>query len=155
MYLLETHHPTSYGIIYLFLSNIIGGILLGIVIGIFSSFCLKKMFNNEIQVVNITLIMSYLAYFLAESYLSYYGLQFSGVMALVSLGLFMSKLGKTRINGHFLQFVEDFWAYVIWFAITIMLILGGMIIGYFLIRTENEYIRQYDMYNIVTLYVMM
>jgi len=152
---METHHPTSYGIVSLFLSNVIGGVFLGVFIGIIFSYFLRKMFNEEIQVVNITLIMGYLVYFLAESYLFHYGFKFSGTVALVALGLFMSKLGKNRINGHFLHFVDDFWAYLNWFAITIIVMLGGMIIGFFLIHTENEYIRYYDVYNVVTLYVMM
>ena len=69
--------------------------MLGILFGIVSSFWIKRIFNDEILVVNITILSCYLVFFVAENV--NLGFKVSGILALVSLGLFMAASGKKRI----------------------------------------------------------
>lgn len=57
---------------------------------------IKKIFNDETLVLNITIISCYLVFFVAENV--DLGFEISGILALVSLGLFMSAFGRTRIS---------------------------------------------------------
>jgi NhaP-type Na+/H+ or K+/H+ antiporter len=79
----------------LFFTLSIGGVILGIIFGFISSFWIKRIFNDEILVVNITLLSCYLVFFVAENI--NFGFKISGIIALVSLGLFMAASGKKRI----------------------------------------------------------
>jgi asparagine N-glycosylation enzyme membrane subunit Stt3 len=52
--------------------------------------------NNPILTLNITVVSCYLIYFVAE-YVDL-GIKISGIMALVSLGLYMAAFGKAKIS---------------------------------------------------------
>lgn len=75
----------------------IAGILLGIAFGLVTSFWIKKIFNDEILAVNIILVSCYLLYFVGTN-ISIKGFRLNGIVPLVSFGLFMSAVGKKRIN---------------------------------------------------------
>jgi len=82
------------GIIELFFSLTIGGVILGLIFGIVSTYWIRRIFNDGILVVNITVISCYLVYFIADNM----SIRISGIIALVSLGLYMAAFGKTRIS---------------------------------------------------------
>jgi NhaP-type Na+/H+ or K+/H+ antiporter len=82
------------GIIKLFFSLTIGGVILGLIFGIVSTYWIRRIFNDGILVVNITVISCYLVYFIADNM----SIRISGIIALVSLGLYMAAFGKTRIS---------------------------------------------------------
>ena len=71
----------------------LGGPLLGFIFGMVSSLWLKRIINDDILIINITFVMCYLLFFCAEN-LTY---QVSGILGLVTLGLFMSAMGRTNI----------------------------------------------------------
>jgi len=140
-YLLKTNHPTSSGLFWIFITSTFGGIILGILIGIVTSLILRKLFTEETQVINITIITGYFAFFFAESYLSdTVGIKISGTVTLISLGLFMSGFGNTRINAQFQHSVKDFWEYILYFAKTLIFMFGGLIIGFYVLKENNNYI---------------
>lgn len=70
---------------------------MGIIFGLISVYWIKRIFNDEILVLNITIISCYLVFFVAE-YVEPFGIKMSGILALVSLSLFMSAFGRTRIS---------------------------------------------------------
>jgi len=72
--------------------------MLGVVIGFLASVFIKRLFNDEVLVVNTTFISGFIAFFLAETYFSSYWFRVSGITALVSLGCFMAAFGNSRIN---------------------------------------------------------
>lgn len=72
--------------------------ILGIAIGFLASVIIKRLFNDDVLVVNTTFVSGFIAFFLAETYLSSYWFRVSGVTALVSLGCFMAAFGNSRIN---------------------------------------------------------
>ena len=57
------------------------------------------------------------------------GIQISGIITLISLGLFMSAFGKTRINPESDHAVHVFWHYAVYAAETIIFIFSGVIVG--------------------------
>lgn len=94
--MVKGHPITFFDIISLFLSLTIGGTLLGIIAAIISTYWIRRIFNDGILVVNITIISCYMVYFIAENV--DIGIRVSGIIALVSLGLYMAAFGKTRIT---------------------------------------------------------
>jgi len=114
----------------MFLSLTVGGVVLGLIIGFISSLALKKVFNDEILVINITFVSGFLAFFLAETVAAELGFTISGIMTLISLGLFMSAFGKTRINPETEHALHNVWGYVVYAAETIIFFLAGVIVGY-------------------------
>lgn len=103
----------------------LGGPLLGIVGGMIVSFMLKRIHNNFILEVNTTIFSSYLIFFLAEST----PVHVSGILALVALGLYMTRSGKTRISAESEHSVHHVWGYIGFVAETVIFILTGLIMG--------------------------
>ena len=111
----------------LFCELTIGGALLGICFGFISAIWIRKIFNDEILVVNITLICCYATYYFAENV--DIGIKLSGIISLVALGLFMAAFGRTKISSESEHAVHTFWRYAVYCAETIIFLLAGLIIG--------------------------
>jgi NhaP-type Na+/H+ or K+/H+ antiporter len=60
---------------------------LGILAGSFQDFWLKNIYNDFVLEINLTIVFSYLIFYVAET------LKTSGILALVALGLYMSAYG--------------------------------------------------------------
>ena len=88
-------------------------------------FILKRIHNNFVLEVNTTIFGSYLIFFLAEAT----PLGVSGILALVALGLYMTRSGKTRISAESEHSVHHVWGYIGFIAETIIFILTGLILG--------------------------
>ena len=65
----------------------IGGPILGIVFGFVITFILRRIHNNFVLEVNTTIFACYILFYVAEST----PLHVSGILALVALGLYMTK----------------------------------------------------------------
>lgn len=104
-----------------------GGVALGILFGIISAYWIRKIFNDEVLVVNITFFSCYLLYFIAENF--DLGFKLSGIIALVAFGLFMAAFGKSRISTESDHAVHTFWTYVVYCAETIIFLLAGVVVG--------------------------
>jgi NhaP-type Na+/H+ or K+/H+ antiporter len=105
----------------------VGGLLLGLVFGIVSVFWIKKIFNDEILVLNITIISCYLSFFISEHV--DLGIAVSAVIAVVSLSLLMAALGRTRISPEADLAVKEFWEYLVFASETIIFIIAGIIVS--------------------------
>lgn len=114
----------------------LGGVVLGIVGGIICAIWIRKIFNDEILVVNITFIACYMVYFVAENV--DLGIKISGIIALVALGLFMAAFGKTRINAESEHAVHTFWKFAVYCAETIIFLVAGIIIGVKMLTGERD-----------------
>jgi len=141
-------------VVSVFCQLTLGGTVLGIVFGVFSAIWIRKIFNDEILVVNITLIACYMVYFVAENV--DLGIKISGIIALVSLGLFMAAFGKTRINSESEHAVHTFWKYAVYCAETVIFLVAGIIIGVKVLMNEKDpeaiSITTDDLYKLVGLY---
>ena len=83
--------------------------------------------NDAILTLNITVVSCYILYFTAE-YVDL-GIHISGIMSLVSMGLYMAAFGKTHISVDAKAIVHNFWKIYIFVAETIIFILGGVLVG--------------------------
>ena len=83
-----------------------GGILLGGILTIVKIYWLKHIFNDTISEINLTIAFCYGIYYLSENN----PFHTSGILALVTSGLLMSKYGKTRISTQSQQSLHDIWS---------------------------------------------
>ena len=68
-----------------------GGPILGVIWGIIMSSWLKRIHNDSVLEVNLTVFGSYLLFFVAENT----AVHVSGILAMVALGFYMTNKGKT------------------------------------------------------------
>ena len=92
----------SYG-----LSLLIGGAVVGIVIGAFTVWWIRRVNHNSILTINLTIVSAYVTYFVAESV--DLGFQKNGLVAVITLGLFMSAFSKIRIRTECEHPLNIFW----------------------------------------------
>lgn len=116
---------TGMDIIIKFCRLSIGGPILGVLGGMIVSFMLRGIHNNYVLEANTTIFGSYLIFFLAEST----SLHVSGILAIVALGLYMTRSGKTRFSAESEHSVHHVWGYIGFVAETVIFILSGLIMG--------------------------
>lgn len=85
-----------------------GGPALGIIFGFVTSMWLRRIVDNSILETNLTIITAYLVFYTAEMT----DLKVSGILALVSLGLYMTKVGKTRISHASEETLHHIWQFL-------------------------------------------
>ena len=89
-------------------------------------FCSKNRLAKEVSHARlISVLFSYLIFFLAEST----PLHVSGILAVVFMGLYMTKVGKTGISAESEHAVHHVWGYIGFVAETVIFILSGIIMG--------------------------
>jgi NhaP-type Na+/H+ or K+/H+ antiporter len=71
--------------------------------------------------------MCYLLYFVSE--FVYLGIRISGIMALVSIGLYMAAFGKVKLTAETKEKAHEFWKIFVFIAETVIFILGGVMVG--------------------------
>jgi NhaP-type Na+/H+ or K+/H+ antiporter len=123
--IVKGEEPNYFDILVKFIRLSIGGPLLGIAGGIVVTFLLRRIHNNFVLEVNTTIFGSYLIFFLAEST----PLHVSGILAIVALGLYMTRSGKLRISAESEHSVHHVWGYIGFVAETVIFILTGLIMG--------------------------
>ena len=102
----------------------LGGPLLGLIFAILLSWWLKRIVNNPILEVNLTIVGAYLLFYLAE-----FSLKVSGILAMVALGLYMTKTGKNRISSASEHALHHIWSYIGYIAETLIFLLTGVIVA--------------------------
>lgn len=115
------------GIVWLFLTLTVGGLLLGIIGGITSSYLIKEFKTDPILSLNISFCSCFIVFFIAENV--NIGIKVSGILALVGMGLYMAAFGKTRISIESKETIHSFWRYIIFVAETTIFVMSGIIIG--------------------------
>ncbi len=105
-----------------------GGILIGIIIAGIVMVWVKRVFNDVLVEISVIIAAAYMAFFVAEHFL-----HMSGVLALVSLGLVMAGVGKTRISPKVEHFLHEFWELAAFLANVLIFIIVGVVIAQ---RTE-------------------
>lgn len=69
---------------------------MGVIFGMISTFLISLVNKDSILTINITVGMCYVLYFVSE--FVDLGIRISGIMALVSMGLYMAAFGKTKFT---------------------------------------------------------
>jgi NhaP-type Na+/H+ or K+/H+ antiporter len=142
-------------VIGLFCSLTFGGVFLGLVLGVIAGYVIKKLYNDEILVVNITLMGGFIAFFIAETVLESMGYAISGIMSIISIGVFMAAIGRTKINPEVEHNVHAFWHFLVFAAETTIFILAGVIVGQKVLLDPAGYIRPVDYSRLIGMYIIM
>ncbi len=107
-----------------FLYVVLLGFLIGLLIGGLVLWWVGHLFNKAIIEITLTISAAYLAYFIAENIF-----HASGVVAVVTLGLLLASVGRTRISPEVSGFLHHFWQMMAHIANTLIFILVGIIIA--------------------------
>ena len=143
----EGGSPVGIGLFFCQLS--LGGPILGFVWGSVMSFWLSRIVNQPILEINITLFGAYLLFYTAESIL-----HVSGILAMVALGLYMTKSGKTKISSVSEHAVHHVWSFVGFCAETMIFLLTGNIIAIQVFK-EDSVIGMSDWWKLAALYFLL
>lgn len=114
-------------IIRLFVELTGGAVILGVIFGMIATELIKLFKNDPLLCYNTTLVGCYLVYFVAEYV--HLGIHVSGIMALVSMGLYMAAFCRTKFTTEARERVHHIWKVYVFVAETIIFILGGVIVG--------------------------
>ena len=136
----EGKEKTFGEILILLLRMAVGGPIVGLLGGYIMVFTLNRLWNDYVLEVNTTFVYSYIIFYVAESE----GVHVSGILALVALGLYMSRSGKTSISAASEHSLHSVWGYVGFVAETCIFMLAGIILG-IKIWTENTLVGWADL----------
>jgi NhaP-type Na+/H+ or K+/H+ antiporter len=93
MDLAKGNTSSAMGVVTNFVRVSLGGPLLGIFVGILISYWIKRIIRDSVLSVNVTFVGAFLCFWVAE----FTALKVSGILSIVSLGLYMSAVGKRKI----------------------------------------------------------
>ncbi|XP_039033847.1 sodium/hydrogen exchanger 8-like [Hibiscus syriacus] len=115
----------SWDAIIEFLAKVsLGAVGIGIAFGIASVLWLGFIFNDTVIEITLTLAVSYIVYFTGQE-----GIEVSGVLAVMTLGMFYAAVAKTAFKGDSQQSLHHFWEMVAYIANTLIFILSGVVIA--------------------------
>ena len=107
----------------------LGGVAIGAIVGLFTLYIIKTVFNDPLFEITAIIGSAYLTFFIAES------LHWSGIIGLVTIGLLMTGKGKTKISPEVGHFLHEFWVLAAFIFNTLIFIIVGVIIAH---RTRFE-----------------
>jgi hypothetical protein len=102
----------------------LGAVGIGLAFGIASVLWLGFIFNDTVIEISLTLAVSYIAYFTAQE-----SAGVSGVLTVMSLGMFYSAFARTAFKGESQQSLHHFWEMIAYIANTLIFILSGVVIA--------------------------
>jgi len=112
-----------------------GGIAIGLALGWIVIRWVKKVFNDMLVEITAIIGVAYLTFFIAEHFF-----HVSGVLALVSLGLVMASVGRTKISPEVQHFLHEFWELAAFVANTLIFLIVGVVIAERTVFTINDFI---------------
>jgi NhaP-type Na+/H+ or K+/H+ antiporter len=121
--------------IFEFVRVALGGVAVGVIIGWIVVIWLKKVFNDALFEITVVVGAAYLAFFVAEHFF-----HISGVLALVSFGLMMAGIGRTRISPQVAHFLHEFWELAAFIANTLIFLIVGVVIALRVSFTTRDFI---------------
>jgi NhaP-type Na+/H+ or K+/H+ antiporter len=89
------------------------------------SFWIKKTIRDSVLSVNITFVGAYLCFYLAE----FTDIKVSGILSIVTLGLYFSAVGKRRIYPESEHDLHSVWSYIQYSCETLIFVLTGIVVG--------------------------
>jgi Na+/H+ antiporter len=101
-----------------------GGTLVGVGLAWAASTFMARTFNQPVVEITLTLALAYLAMVLAEGIL-----HVSGVIAVVTAGLWMSGPGRPSISPEVHHFLHRFWEMLAYVANTLIFFLVGLVVA--------------------------
>jgi len=101
-----------------------GGMAVGLGLALVLSTWIERLFNDALSEISLTIVLAYLSMIIAEGFL-----HVSGVMAVVTAGLWMSGTGRTKISPEVSHFLHRFWGTLGHIANTLIFFLVGLVIA--------------------------
>ncbi|XP_078171756.1 sodium proton exchanger, putative (NHX7) (SOS1) [Carex rostrata] len=127
----------SVGDIIKFLSQVtLGAVAMGLAFGIVSVLWLGYIFNDTVIEISLTLAVSYIAFFTAQD-----AAEVSGVLTVMTLGMFYAAFAKTAFKGDGQQSLHHFWEMVAYIANTLIFILSGVVIADGVLHNDSHFER--------------
>ncbi|KAL1199252.1 Sodium/hydrogen exchanger 7 [Cardamine amara subsp. amara] len=116
---------SDWGSIIKFLLRVaLGAVGIGMAFGIASVLWLKFIFNDTVIEITLTIAVSYFAYYTAQEWA-----EASGVLTVMTLGMFYAAFARTAFNGDSQKSLHHFWEMVAYIANTLIFILSGVVIA--------------------------
>jgi NhaP-type Na+/H+ or K+/H+ antiporter len=110
------------GVIWTFIKMALGGCLVGAAFGWVAVFWIRRVFNDPLIEITITMSFTYLTFFIAE-----HTCHFSGVIAVVVFGLY-TNLNRLAISPEVAHFLHEFWCMIGYLANTVIFVQIGLIL---------------------------
>jgi len=107
-----------------FLRVILGGTAIGLFFAWIVIAWVRKVFNDAMIEITIIIAAAYLTFFVAEHFF-----HVSGVLGVVTLGVAMAAVGRTRISPEVENFLHEFWELAAFIANTLIFIIVGVVIA--------------------------
>ncbi|KAJ0726654.1 putative cyclic nucleotide-binding domain, cation/H+ exchanger, cation/H+ exchanger, CPA1 family [Helianthus annuus] len=124
----------SWGTVFKFLATTsLGAVALGMAFGLGSYMWLGFILDDTVIQITLTLAVSYLAYFMAQEGAA----DVSGVLTVMTLGMFYASVARTAFKGERQQNLHHFWEMVAYIANTLIFILSGVVIAEGVLRSDN------------------
>lgn len=120
--------------IFEFIRVVLGGVAVGVAVGWVVLTWVKRVFNDALFEITVVVGAAYLAFFVAE-----YFLHISGVLALVTFGIMMAGIGRTRISPQVAHFLHEFWELAAFIANTLIFLIVGVVIALRVSFTANYF----------------
>lgn len=103
----------------------LGGVVVGLIFGVIVSIWLKRIIRDHTLSIIITIIGSYLSFYICE----FTWLKFGGVAAVVIQGLYLAAVVKRKIYPESEQALDLVWSTLSYSAMTVLYVLAGVIAG--------------------------
>lgn len=117
-----------------FLLVLVGGFVVGFLLGKILSVILRQVRNNFLVVISFLLLTPFITYQLAEE------LHVSGVIAVVTLGLVISRLSKRKFPENLKQQSQSIWEIVIFLLNGLIFILIGLEFPYVMRNIDDAHL---------------
>lgn len=128
--LAKGNEATVTKVLFNFVRTSIGGPLLGLAFGFGMSYWIKRIIRDNVLSVTVTVIGAYLCFWVAE----FTFLKVSGILSIVTLGLYMSAVGKRKIYPDSEHAMHDVWSFLQYNCETIIFIITGAVVGAEMVR---------------------
>jgi monovalent cation/hydrogen antiporter len=126
-----------------FLVLMAGGLLVGVIMGKILAWILRLVHQNTMVTISFMLLMPFVTYLLAEEF------HVSGVIAVVVLGLGISRFSKLVFPENLKQQSKSFWDIIIFLLNGLIFILIGLEFPYVLKSLDSSAVLQYIGYGFV------
>lgn len=117
-----------------FIRVVLLGIATGAVLGWVTISWIKRVFNDALIEITLSIIIAYLAFYIAEI-----TLHSSGIVAVVTIALIYSGPGRSRISPEVSHFLHQFWEVMAYFANTVIFLLAGFLIAPVLFKANTQH----------------
>jgi NhaP-type Na+/H+ or K+/H+ antiporter len=132
-----------------FFRLVLGGVALGLAFSWCFTLAIRRIINDDILEVNMTILTAYLIFFTAEDS----GIEVSGAIATVTFALFMSSFGKTLISPSVIHVLHGFWKIIGKNIEGLIFILAGMLLAHLSINDGD--VSEEDAWKTVVLFVFL